>query len=240
MTGIELSGYGRDLPGRPSLAQLIEAVCRAAPGLRVRLGSLEPRTVTEDFCRALAELPNLCPHFHLSLQSGCDATLARMGRKYTGADYEETVARLNQWFDRPAVTTDLIVGFPGETQEDFEETMSLIEQVRYDALFTFIFSPRRGTPAEKLPDPMPKEQKSANFQRLLQRQNEISGEKHRQYIGKTCRCLVDGQGSDGLLTARTAGGRLVHLAADPGCIGTWRQVRITEASTWALFGELAE
>ena len=132
------------------------------------------------------------------------------------------------------------MGFPGETQEDFEETMSLIEQVRYDALFTFLFSPRRGTPAEKLPDPMPKEQKSANFQRLLQRQNEISGEKHRQYIGKTCRCLVDGQGSDGLLTARTAGGRLVHLAADPGCIGTWRQVRITEASTWALFGELAE
>ena len=140
----------------------------------------------------------------------------------------------------PALTSDVIVGFPGETQEDFEETMSLIEQVRYDALFTFIFSPRRGTPAEKLPDPMPKEQKSANFQRLLQRQNEISGEKHRQYIGKTCRCLVDGQGSDGLLTARTAGGRLVHLAADPGCVGTWQQVRITEASTWALFGELAE
>ena len=101
------------------------------------------------------------------------------------------------------------------------------------------FSPRRGTPAAKLPDPMPKEQKSANFQRLLRRQNEISGEKHQAYIGKTYRCLVDGEGEDGLLTARTDGGRLIHLKADPSCIGTWQQARITGASTWALFGELA-
>ena len=108
-----------------------------------------------------------------------------------------------------------------------------------DALFTFIFSPRRGTPAAKLPDPMPKEQKSANFQRLLRRQNEISGEKHQAYIGKTYRCLVDGEGEDGLLTARTDGGRLIHLKADPSCIGTWQQAKITGASTWALFGELA-
>ena len=101
--------------------------------------------------------------------------------------------------------------------------MSLIETVRYDALFTFLFSPRRGTPAERMPDPMPKEQKSANFQRLLQRQNEISWEKHQRYVGGVYRCLVDGQGTDGRLTARTDGGRLVHLAGDPGRIGTWQK-----------------
>ena len=111
---------------------------------------------------------------------------------------------------------------------------------RYDALFTFLFSPRRGTPAERMPDPMPKEQKSANFQRLLQRQNEISWEKHQRYVGGIYRCLVDGQGTDGRLTARTDGGRLVHLAGDPGCIGTWQNARITEASTWALFGDVVE
>ena len=128
----------------------------------------------------------------------------------------------------------------GLTQEEFEQTMSLIETVRYDALFTFLFSPRRGTPAERMPDPMPKEQKSANFQRLLQRQNEISWEKHQRYVGGVYRCLVDGQGTDGRLTARTDGGRLGHLAGDPGCIGTWQNARITEASTWALFGDVVE
>ena len=152
---------------------------------------------------------------------------------------DSCLAQLRQRIPNIVLTSDVIVGFPGETQEEFEETLSLIEAVRYDALFTFIFSPRRGTPAAKLPDPMPKEQKSANFQRLLRRQNEISGEKHQAYIGKTYRCLVDGEGEDGLLTARTDGGRLIHLKADPSCIGTWQQAKITGASTWALFGELA-
>ncbi|MFR5025255.1 MAG: radical SAM protein [Evtepia gabavorous] len=113
LTGIELSAYGRDLPERPGLAALIAQVCRAVPGMRVRLGSLEPRTVTEDFCAQLAGLPNLCPHFHLSLQSGCDATLARMKRRYTTERYLESVELLRRHFDRPALTTDLIVGFPG-------------------------------------------------------------------------------------------------------------------------------
>jgi tRNA-2-methylthio-N6-dimethylallyladenosine synthase len=116
--------------------------------------------------------------------------------------------------------------------------MSLIEHVRYDALFTFQFSPRKGTPAEKYDDPMPPEQKRANFQRLLARQNEISGEKHRAYIGKTVRCLVDGEGTDGRLTARTPGNRLIHLEGDTALVGTWQQARITGSSTWALFGSV--
>ena len=131
------------------------------------------------------------------------------------------------------------MGFPGETQADFEETMSLIEEVRYDALFTFQFSPRRGTPAESFDDPMPPAQKSANFQRLLARQNEISAEKHRAYVGRTVRCLVDGVGTDGRLTARTPGNRLIHLEGDETLVGTWQEAKITDSSTWALFGTVA-
>ena len=178
VTGIELSGYGRDLPGRPSLAQLIQTVCRAAPGLRVRLGSLEPRTVTEDFCRTLADLPNLCPHFHLSLQSGCDATLARMGRKYTSADYARTVDRLNQWFDRPAVTTDLIVGFPGETEEAFAESLDLVQNCRLARVHVFPYSRRQGTPAAAMPDQVPNAVKAERAHRA----GEVLGQLHASWL----------------------------------------------------------
>ena len=178
VTGIELSGYGRDLPGRPSLAKLIQTVCRAAPGLRVRLGSLEPRTVTEDFCRTLADLPNLCPHFHLSLQSGCDATLARMGRKYTSDDYAQTVDRLNRWFDRPAVTTDLIVGFPGETEEEFAASLDLVRRCGLARVHVFPYSRRQGTPAAAMPDQVPNAVKAARAHRA----GEALGQLHTTWL----------------------------------------------------------
>ena len=178
VTGIELSGYGRDLPGRPSLARLIETVCRAAPGLRVRLGSLEPRTVTEDFCRTLADLPNLCPHFHLSLQSGCDATLARMGRKYTSDDYAQTVERLKRWFDRPAVTTDLIVGFPGETEEKFAASLDLVRRCGLARVHVFPYSRRQGTPAAAMPDQVPNAVKAARAHRA----GEALGQLHTTWL----------------------------------------------------------
>ena len=187
----------------------------------------------------MAACEKVAPVLHLPFQSGSSRVLQAMHRGYTREHYLDLVAQLRARIPDIVLTSDVIVGFPGETQEEFEETLSLIEAVRFDALFTFIFSPRRGTPAEKLPDPMPKEQKNANFQRLLARQNQISGEKHQAYVGKTLRCLVDGQGEDGRLTARTAGGRLIHLAGSPACIGTWQQAVITDASTWALFGEIA-
>ncbi|MCD7927934.1 MAG: MiaB/RimO family radical SAM methylthiotransferase, partial [Oscillospiraceae bacterium] len=137
LTGIELSSWGRDLEGRPPLAQLIEGVCAAAPGLRVRLGSLEPRTVTEDFCRRCAGLPNLCPHFHLSLQSGCDDTLRRMRRRYDTRRYLQSVELLRQFFPDCAVTTDLITGFPGETEEEFSQTLRFIEQCAFSSMHIF-------------------------------------------------------------------------------------------------------
>ncbi len=144
LTGIEISSWGRDLKNGQTLIDLMEALCAAAPEVRLRLGSLEPRTVTEDFCRRAAALPNLCPQFHLSMQSGCDATLKRMNRKYDTARYLESVELLNRWFDRPAVTTDLITGFPEETEEEFSRDPGLYPPVRLcpDAHFPLLHPPR--------------------------------------------------------------------------------------------------
>ena len=156
LTGIEISSWGAERRDGSSLIDLVEAVCRALPpDVRVRLGSLEPRTITEDFCRRAAALPNLCPHFHLSMQSGCDSVLKRMNRKYDTGRYYESVKLLREYFDRPGITTDLIVGFPGETEEEFRATLALVEQCAFSAMHIFPYSRRTGTPAAKLPDQIP-------------------------------------------------------------------------------------
>ena len=147
LTGIEISSWGHDLRNGQTLMDLIEAVCAAAPELRVRLGSLEPRTITEEFCRRCADLPNLCPHFHLSLQSGCDATLARMGRKYDTARYYQSVELLRVYFHSPAITTDLIVGFPQESEEEFGQTLAFLRKCAFSSMHIFPYSRRPGTPA---------------------------------------------------------------------------------------------
>ena len=147
LTGIEISGWGHDLKNGETLIDLLEAVSAAAGDMRLRLGSLEPRTVTEDFCRRAAQLPNLCPHFHLSLQSGCDDTLRRMNRKYDTARFYESVTLLRRYFDRPAITTDLICGFPGETEAEFDATLSFIEKCGFAAMHIFPYSIRPGTKA---------------------------------------------------------------------------------------------
>ena len=147
LTGIEISGWGHDLKTGETLIDLLEAVSAAAGDMRLRLGSLEPRTVTEDFCRRAAQLPNLCPHFHLSLQSGCDDTLRRMNRKYDTVRFYESVTLLRRYFDRPAITTDLICGFPGETEAEFDATLSFIEKCGFAAMHIFPYSIRPGTKA---------------------------------------------------------------------------------------------
>ena len=151
ITGIEIASWGVDLPGKPGLATLIEAVCAAVPGCRVRLGSLEPRIITEDFCLGLKQLSNLCPQFHLSMQSGCDTVLARMKRKYNTARYYESVALLGEHFPGCAVTTDMIVAFPGETEEEFAESLAFIRRCRFADMHIFPYSRRPGTPADKMP-----------------------------------------------------------------------------------------
>ena len=156
LTGIEISSWGAERRDGSGLIDLIEAVCRALPeGTRVRLGSLEPRTITADFCRRAAALPNLCPHFHLSMQSGCDSVLKRMNRKYDTERYYKSVKLLREYFDRPGITTDLIVGFPGETEEEFQATLAFVEKCAFSAMHIFPYSRRTGTPAAKMPDQIP-------------------------------------------------------------------------------------
>ena len=137
VTGIEIASWGVDLPGKPGLDVLLEAVCRAVPDLRVRLGSLEPRIITESFCEKMAGLPNLCPHFHLSMQSGCDTVLERMKRKYDTARYLESVTLLNRYFPGCAVTTDMIVAFPGETEEEFKKSLAFIRRCAFADMHVF-------------------------------------------------------------------------------------------------------
>ena len=150
ITGIEISSWGKDLKNGLSLIDLMEAICKAAPNVRIRLGSLEPRTITEDFCVRAAKLPMLCPQFHLSMQSGCDATLKRMNRKYDTARYEQSVRLLNQYFEHPAITTDMITGFPEETEEEFEQTLAFIRRCGFAQMHIFPYSIRPGTPAANM------------------------------------------------------------------------------------------
>ena len=197
VTGIEISSWGRDLPGRPALIDLLEAVCRKAGELRVRLGSLEPRTITEDFCRRAAALPNLCPHFHLSMQSGCDATLRRMNRKYDTKRYKKSVDLLNVFFQHPAVTTDLIVGFPGETEEEFGETLRFIRECAFAEIHIFPYSIRPGTPAAEM-EQAPKAVKEERAARAA----AVAAEMHEAYlrgcIGQTYEVLYEQPSEDGM------------------------------------------
>jgi len=151
ITGIEIASWGVDLPGKPEPAQMIEAVARAVPELRVRLGSLEPRIVTEEFCQRMRALPNLCPQFHLSMQSGCDTVLQRMKRKYDTARYLKSVTLLKTHFPGCAVTTDMIVAFPGETEEEFQQSLEFIRRCGFADMHIFPYSRRPGTPADKMP-----------------------------------------------------------------------------------------
>ncbi len=151
VTGIEIASWGADLPGKPGVETLITALCQAVPQVRIRLGSLEPRIVTEAFCQQLQALPNLCPQFHLSMQSGCDSVLARMKRKYDTARYLESVALLKAHFPGCAVTTDMIVAFPGETEAEFAESLAFIRRCGFADMHIFPYSRRPGTPADKMP-----------------------------------------------------------------------------------------
>ena len=176
-TGIEISSWGHDLKTGETLIDLLEEVSAAAGDMRLRLGSLEPRTITEDFCRRASKLPNLCPHFHLSLQSGCDETLRRMNRKYDTARFYQSVTLLRAYFDRPAVTTDLICGFPGETEEEFARTLAFIEKCGFAAMHIFPYSIRPGTKAAAM------EQLSAAVkERRAARAAEVASQMHRAYL----------------------------------------------------------
>ena len=191
LTGIEISSWGRDLKNGLELTDLVEAICKAVPHLRIRLGSLEPRTVTEEFCRRCAALPNLCPHFHLSLQSGCDATLKRMNRKYDTARYRLSVQLLRQYFARPAITTDLITGFPGETEEEFNQTMAFIREMNFSSMHIFPYSRRTGTPAADFEDQVLQSVKEERAHRAAALAGEMEQDYLRGHLGATVPVLFE-------------------------------------------------
>ena len=167
LTGIEIASWGVDLPGKPPLTELIITICTALPEVRIRLGSLEPRIVTEEFCEKLKGFANLCPQFHLSMQSGCDTVLKRMKRKYDTARYLQSVKLLNRHFENCAVTTDMIVAFPGETEEEFEESLAFIRKCGFADMHIFPYSRRPGTPADKMPEQHPNAVKEDRSRRAI-------------------------------------------------------------------------
>ena len=199
LTGIEISAYGRDLPGRPGLISLIEALCQAAPGCRIRLGSLEPRTVTEDFARRCAALPNLCPHFHLSLQSGCDRTLRAMNRHYTAGEYKAACGLLRRYLPGCGLTTDLIVGFPGETREDFEESLRFVTECELGKVHVFPYSRRQGTRAASMPGQLSQAEKAARSQQAIRVCRALEQKDLEARVGQTYDVLFEQQ-EDGWFT----------------------------------------
>ena len=235
ITGIEISSWGRDLKNGLTLIDLMEAISAAAPGVRIRLGSLEPRTVTEEFCRRAAALPDLCPQFHLSMQSGCDDTLKRMNRKYGTARYLESVELLNRFFDRPAVTTDMIVGFPEETEEEFAKTLDFIRRCGFAQMHIFPYSIRPGTPAAEM-EQVPKAVKEDRARRAA----AAAADMHRAYldgcVGKTYPVLFE-QPRDGKFSGH-APNYLEVLAEGEGLHNQVKPVRITGTDGQVLFGEL--
>ena len=189
ITGIEIASWGADLPGKPGLAMLIEAVCRQVPQMRVRLGSLEPRIVTEEFCKKLQGLENLCPQFHLSMQSGCDRVLARMRRKYDTARYLQSVTLLKTFFPGCAVTTDMIVAFPGETEEEFRESLDFIRKCGFAQMHIFPYSRRPGTPADKMPGQHTNDTKQARSKQAGAVAQQMA-EAYRQALVGSCQQVL--------------------------------------------------
>ena len=235
LTGIEIASYGSDLNGKPTLKDAVCAIAEAAPGCRIRLGSLEPRCITEDFCEAISACGNVCDHFHLSLQSGCDATLSRMRRKYDTARFYESVSLLRKHFPNCGITADLITGFPGETDEEFAETLSFIEKCRFSAMHIFPYSVREGTPAAKMEDQVPKSLKQSRARTAAKYAKAMQRGFLASQVGKTLSVLFETEPEKGVWQGHSAN-YLVVTAKGENLKNTVLDVRITAVDGEKLIG----
>ena len=238
VTGIEIASWGLDLPGKPGLDTLIAALCRAVPEVRIRLGSLEPRIITEEFCREMAKLPNLCPQFHLSLQSGSDSVLARMKRKYDTARYYESVRLLRAFFPGCAVTTDMIVAFPGETEEEFRESLQFIQKCAFADMHIFPYSRRPGTPADKMPGQLGNAVKESRSRDAIAVAEEMS-KAYRNALAGTLQEVLFEEPEDGFFTGHAPNYVKVYVRGE-NLHNVIRSVRITEIFRDGVLGELAD
>ena len=243
LLGQNVNSYGKDLDSDIDFADLLAQINDIPGDFLVRFMTSHPRDASQKLFETMARCDKVAPQLHLPVQSGSSRVLKAMNRHYDRETYLDEVRRLKELIPDIVLTSDIIVGFPGETQEEFEETLSLLEEVRFDSLFTFIFSPRVGTPAAKMDDPVPMTEKKKWFQRLLDTQNRISVEKHKEYIGRVLPVLVEEENpadAANNLNCRTDGWRLVHVPGDVSLLGQRKKVKITDCSTWSLFGEFVE
>lgn len=240
LLGQNVNSYGLDQEDFPDFAGLLEK-CNAVPGdFRIRFMTSHPKDATPRLFDTMAACEKVCHSIHLPVQCGSNRVLKEMNRRYDREKYLELVRYARSVMPDLTITSDIIVGFPGETEAEFEETLSLLEEVRFDSLFTFIYSRREGTRAATMPDPVSREEKQRWFDRLLEVQNRISREINAGYVGRTMKVLIDGRSEDPNydLTGRTEGFKLVHLHGDPARIGQYADAEIDRSSTWALFGKV--
>ena len=239
LLGQNVNSYGKDLGCGMDFADLLAEIAQIPGDFLIRFMTSHPRDASTKLFDTMAKYDKIAHQLHLPFQSGSSRVLKAMNRHYDRETYLEKVRYAKSVMPDLVLTSDVIVGFPGETEEEFEETISLIEAVRYDSLFTFIFSPRPGTPAANMEDPTEKSEKNRRFDKLCAVQNRISEEIHQEYVGKTFRCLVDGR-DQAYLTARTEGGRLVRFVGNDSLIGTYQNLTVTGSSTWSLSGCLQQ
>ncbi len=239
LLGQNVNSYGRDLFGKPAFTELLARISNVAGLKRIRFTTSHPKDLMAETIDLMAARDNLCPHIHLPLQAGSDRVLAMMRRRYTAAHYLGLARMIRERLPDVAITTDIMVGFPGETAEDFEQTLSVVEEVRFDLAYTFIYSPRPGTAAADYDDPVPKEEKSRWFSRLTEVQNQASLERHQELIGERFDVFVEGHSKKerNRLVGRTASNRLVHLDGPDEQIGRTVPVVFTEAFSWFLIGK---
>ena len=241
LLGQNVNSYGKDLGLDYDFADLLAEI-DAIPGeYLIRFMSSHPKDATQKLFDTMARCPHVAKQLHLPFQSGSNRVLREMNRRYTREQYLEEIRYAKSVMPGLVLTSDVIIGFPGETEAEAMETVSLVKEVGFDALFTFIYSPRPGTKAAGMPDPVSRAEKQVWFDRLLEAQNAISAQLHAAYIGKTVRVLVDGESDDPAypLTARTEGNRLVRMTGEKAHIGRFVQARITGSNTWALYGQEA-
>lgn len=237
LLGQNVNAYGKDLSSDTSFNTLLKELNSIDELVRIRFTTSHPRDMGVDLIETMANLEKVVEHLHLPVQAGSNTLLRRMNRGYTREYYLELVEKIRKSIPGISLTTDLIVGFPGETEEDFEETLSLVQEVGFDSAFTFIYSPREGTPAAKFPNQIPENIKKERIYRLIELQNSISNAKMKSLIGTRQELLIEGKTQNGLV-GRTRTNRQVHLIGAENLIGSLVTVEITDANTWSLQGKI--
>ena len=242
LLGQNVNSYGKDLDIEVDFADIIRMVNEVEGIKRIRFMTSHPKDISDKLIEALRDCDKVCKQLHLPFQAGSDKVLKDMNRKYTKAQYLEKIAKVKAAVPDIALSTDVIVGFPTETTEDFEETLDVLKQVEYDNIFSFIYSRREGTPAAKMAFVLSEDEIHKNFDRLLEVQNEISLKKNKAYVGRVEEILVDGESKNdrNVMSGRCDSSKIVNFKGDKSLIGKYVKVRITEAHTWSLNGELIE